>query len=127
MTGRESPPSRLRRFGGTAFAMARPAEADASAQPRVSEGWCARQDSNLRPLAPEAKSAGLIVRVLRGSSSRSSRICRLHRLGGFLSAFRHRGPSVSPRRPIVAVEPQLARGAVVSRVSVDLAEKRVAE
>ena len=28
---------------------ARPAEADASAQPRVSEGWCARQGSNLRP------------------------------------------------------------------------------
>jgi hypothetical protein len=22
--------------------------------PRVSEGWCARQDSNLRPTAPEA-------------------------------------------------------------------------
>ena len=53
---RSSTEVRLRPVGATAGQpshVARPAEAHASAKPRMREGWCARQDSNLRPLAPE--------------------------------------------------------------------------
>ena len=58
------PPSQLRCFGGTAFAgpdhslapaAACPAEARSAIQ--ASEGWCARQDSNLRPT--DSKSGAL--------------------------------------------------------------------
>ena len=51
-------PARLRSLGamarsGLTFAGGLPTVAHAPLA-SVSEGWCARQDSNLRPLAPEA-------------------------------------------------------------------------
>ena len=55
------PPSPLRGFGGTAFALVCPAEAHASASGRVSEGWRRGWDSNPRAGYPTRRFRGAPV------------------------------------------------------------------
>jgi hypothetical protein len=52
--GKQPCRNRVSAFGGTDFARPDTLAAQTKLARSASEIWCARQDSNLRPLAPEA-------------------------------------------------------------------------